>query len=104
MPRDVKDRHRRIADPTIMDSTQTNLATIEREVEARSTALKKELGLRDLVLIQVVFVVGTVWVGFAAKLGSSQMAFWLIAIACDLPESPGAARRRPVSMGQGRFR
>src|SRR2546421_4947839 len=63
-----------------MDSTQTNLATIEREVEARSTALKKELGLRDLVLTQVVFVVGTIWVGWAAKLGHSQMAFWLIAI------------------------
>ena len=53
----------------------------ERDVEARSTALKKELGLRDLVLTQVVFVVGTVWVGFAAKLGDSQMAFWLIAVA-----------------------
>src|SRR5437762_1144908 len=60
--------------------TTSNLATIERDVEARSTSLKKELGLRDLVLTQVVFVVGTVWVGFAAKLGQSQMAFWLIAI------------------------
>src|SRR5881227_3725867 len=57
------------------------LANVEREVQSRSASLKKELGLRDLVLIQVVFVVGTVWVGFAAKLGSSQMAFWLIAIA-----------------------
>src|SRR5258708_4942453 len=63
------------------NKTPSNLATIEREVEARSTVLKKELGLRDLVLTQVVFVVGTVWVGFAAKLGQSQMAFWLIAIA-----------------------
>src|SRR2546426_3666904 len=58
----------------------SNLASIEREVESRSATLKKELGLRDLVLTQVVFVVGTVWVGFAAKLGNSQMAFWLIAI------------------------
>src|SRR5438874_6852178 len=63
------------------ESPQTNLASIEREVESRSATLKKELGLRDLVLTQVVFVVGTVWVGFAAKLGQSQMAFWLIAIA-----------------------
>src|SRR5256714_4498512 len=63
------------------DSSKTNLASIEREVESRSATLKKELGLRDLVLTQVVFVVGTVWVGFAAKLGQSQMAFWLIAIA-----------------------
>ena len=59
----------------------TNLATIEREVESRSASLKKELGLFDLVLTQVVFVFGTVWVGFAATLGRSQMAFWLIAIA-----------------------
>src|SRR5256714_13121931 len=63
------------------DSSKTNLASIEREVESRSATLKKELGLRDLVLTQVVFVVGTVWVGFAAKLGQSQMGFWLIAIA-----------------------
>jgi glutamate:GABA antiporter len=58
----------------------SNLATIERDVESRSASLKKELGLRDLVLAQVVFVFGTVWVGFAATLGRSQMAFWLIAI------------------------
>ena len=56
------------------------LAELERDVEARSAVFKKELGLFDLVLIQVVFVVGTVWVGWAAKLGQSQMVFWLIAI------------------------
>ncbi|HEV8139220.1 MAG TPA: APC family permease [Pyrinomonadaceae bacterium] len=63
------------------DTAPSNLATIEREVGAHSASLKKELGLRDLVLTQVVFVFGTVWVGFAATLGRSQMAFWLIAIA-----------------------
>lgn len=62
------------------EATETNLATVEREVQSRSASLKKELGLFDLVLIQVVFVFGTVWVGFAATLGRSQMAFWLIAI------------------------
>ena len=62
------------------DTAPANLATIERDVESRSASLKKELGLRDLVLAQVVFVFGTVWVGFAATLGRSQMAFWLIAI------------------------
>jgi glutamate:GABA antiporter len=61
-------------------ATETNLATVEREVQSRSASLKKELGLFDLVLTQVVFVFGTVWVGFAATLGRSQMAFWLIAI------------------------
>ena len=38
-------------------------------VESHSAELKKELGLRDLVLQQIVYVVGTIWVGTAAKLG-----------------------------------
>jgi len=63
-----------------MNNASTSLSTIERDVESRSASLKKELGLFDLVLTQVVFVFGTVWVGFAATLGQSQMAFWLIAI------------------------
>lgn len=58
----------------------TQLATLERDVTERSAALKKELGLFDLVLTQIVFVVGTIWVGWAAKLGDQQMAFWLLAI------------------------
>ncbi len=39
--------------------------------------LKKELGLRDLVLAQVLCVVGSAWVGVAAKLGNAHVAFWL---------------------------
>jgi len=58
----------------------TQLADLERDVEQRSGVLKKELGLFDLVLTQIVFVVGTIWVGWAAKLGDSQMVFWLLAI------------------------
>ena len=53
---------------------------LERDVEQRSAVLKKELGLFDLVLTQVVFVVGTFWVGWAARLGNEQSAFWLLAI------------------------
>ena len=59
----------------------TSLAADERRVEQHSAALKKELGLRDLVLQQIVYVVGTIWVGTAAKLGHSQLVFWLAAIA-----------------------
>src|SRR5947208_2519035 len=62
------------------DSNETNLAALEHEVEARSATLKKELGLFDLVLTQVVFVVGTIWVGWAAKLGYEQNVFWILAI------------------------
>jgi len=50
------------------------------EVEARSAGLRKELGLLDLVLMQIMYVVGSAWVGTAAKLGSSHTVFWLLAI------------------------
>src|SRR5690242_5969772 len=49
-------------------------------VEERSAAFKKELGLTDLVLQQIVYVVGIVWVGAAAKLGHSHIVFWLAAM------------------------
>jgi glutamate:GABA antiporter len=41
------------------------------------TGLRKELGLRDLVLAQVLCVVGSSWVGIAAKLGRAHVAYWL---------------------------
>src|ERR1041384_6771816 len=56
------------------------VAQSERDVEARSAVFKKELGLFDLVLTQVVFVVGTFWVGWAARLGDEQNVFWNLAI------------------------
>src|SRR6266516_2563338 len=59
-------------------STELNRA--EHEVESHSVALKKPLGLRDLVLTQILFVVGSSWVGAAAKLGSAHLFFWLLAI------------------------
>ena len=61
-------------------STSAEVRALERDVEQRSAEFKKELGLFDLVLTQVVFVVGTIWVGWAAKLGSEQNVFWIIAI------------------------
>ena len=47
------------------------------QVQAESAQLKKELGLRDLVLTQILYVVGLSWVGAAAKLGPQQIPFWL---------------------------
>lgn len=52
----------------------------ERNVERQSVVLKKPLGLGDLVLTQIVFVVGSSWVGTAAKLGPAHLFFWLLAI------------------------
>ncbi|HEY0990263.1 MAG TPA: amino acid permease, partial [Kofleriaceae bacterium] len=46
-------------------------------VEQESSHLRQELGLTDLVLTQIMYVVGLSWVGTAGKLGTSQIPFWL---------------------------
>jgi len=42
--------------------------------------LKKELGLRDLVPMQILLVVGVAWCGIAAKQGGTQLWFWVLGI------------------------
>src|SRR5436305_15335807 len=49
-------------------------------IEAQSGQLSKVLTVRDLVLAQVVFIMGLSWVGVAGKLGSSHLVLWLLAI------------------------
>lgn len=74
-----------------------------QQVTQHSSGLRKELGLRDLVLTQVLFIVGLAWVGTAAKLGPSHVVFWLLAIT--LFYIPSAAvviylnRRMPLEGG-----
>jgi amino acid transporter len=58
----------------------TELDRAERDVQQQSAALKKPLALRDLFLTQILFVVGSSWVGAAAKLGHAHLFFWLLAI------------------------
>src|SRR5215471_3807154 len=59
----------------------TQFDRAEQRIEDHSATLKKELNLRDLVLTQILFVVGSSWVGAAAKLGQAHLVFWLLAIA-----------------------
>jgi len=70
---------------------------------SHQTELRRELGLRDLVLMQVVFVVGSAWVGTAAKLGPSHLVFWVLAIlAFYLPQAAVVIhlnRRMPLEGG-----
>jgi amino acid transporter len=61
-------------------SPTTELAQAEAAVEAHSASLKKELGVRDLVLTQILFIVGLTWIGVAGKLGPSHVILWLLAI------------------------
>jgi len=41
--------------------------------------LTRQMRLRDLVLAQILTVVGSSWVGIAAGLGSAQLLAWLLA-------------------------
>jgi glutamate:GABA antiporter len=52
----------------------------EERVEARSDVFRKELGLTDLVLTQVLFIVGLPWIGVAAKQGPSHVVLWVLAM------------------------
>lgn len=50
-----------------------------RAVEERSAELRRELRLGDLVLAQVVLIVGATWVGVAGRLGDAHVVYWLLA-------------------------
>lgn len=56
------------------------LAQDEARVEAHSAGLKKELGVRDLALTQILFIIGLTWIGVAGKLGPSHVVLWLTAM------------------------
>jgi glutamate:GABA antiporter len=56
------------------------LRDAEEKVERRSDVFRKELGLTDLALTQILFIIGLPWVGIAGKLGPSHVIFWLSAI------------------------
>ena len=66
--------------PALGASPTTELAKAEARVEAHSASLKKELGVRDLALTQILFIVGLSWIGVAGKLGPSHVVFWLLAL------------------------
>src|SRR5258706_6328314 len=52
----------------------------DASVRSHSAELRKDLGVADLTLTQVLFIVGLPWVGVAAKQGPAHVVFWLAAI------------------------
>jgi len=78
------------------------MSEVEIRVQA-SNGLRRQLGLGDLVLAQVLCVVGSSWVGVAAGLGRAQMLFWLGAmLAFYLPMAAsviGLNREMPLEGG-----
>ncbi len=56
------------------------LARAEAQVEAHSASLRKELGVGDLVLTQILFIVGLSWIGVAGELGPAHVVLWSLAL------------------------
>jgi len=75
----------------------------EAEVQSHSSVLRKELGLFDLVLAQILIIIVADYMGTAVKAGSSHVVFWLLAIVTFF--APQAlvvmhlSRRLPVEGG-----
>ena len=57
------------------------LQRVETNIQPHSTALRKELGLLDLILAQILIIIIADYMGTAVKAGSSHVVFWLLAIA-----------------------
>jgi len=56
------------------------VATADSSQTARQVELRRDLGVTDLTLTQVLFIVGLPWVGVAAKQGPAHVVLWLAAI------------------------
>jgi amino acid transporter len=56
------------------------MASDPPESGAPSHALRRDLGLRDLVPMQVLLVVGFTWTGVAGHQGGAQLLYWLLAV------------------------
>jgi amino acid transporter len=57
----------------------SSLRAAEAEVQSHSVELRKELGLFDLIMAQVLLVIVLDFFGTAAKAGSAHVVFWLVA-------------------------
>lgn len=56
------------------------LLKAEAEIQARSAVLRRELGISDLVLAQILIVIVPEFYGTAVKAGPSHVVLWLLAI------------------------
>jgi amino acid transporter len=63
-------------------ATENNpsLQAAEAEVLSHSSVLRRELGIRDLILAQILIVIVPEFYGTAVKAGSSHVVLWLLAI------------------------
>jgi amino acid transporter len=61
-------------------TTNPTVPPVEAAVQSRSSELRKELGLSDLVLAQLLIIIVADYMGTAVKAGPSHVVFWILAI------------------------
>src|SRR2546421_4889248 len=86
-------------------SHPTALAQAEARVEAHSTSLKKELGVRDLALTQILFIVGLTWIGVAGESWAAPVGFCVLALVLFFfpPPPRGCSFYLPRALAGGGF-
>ena len=57
-----------------------SLLKAEADVQSHSAVLRRELGISDLILLQILIVMVPEFYGTAVKAGPSQVVLWLVAI------------------------
>jgi amino acid transporter len=62
-------------------SSSTGLVAAEERLQSTAGVLPRELGLRDLLLAQTLYVIIPEFFGTAAKAGASHVVLWIMAIA-----------------------
>ena len=71
--------------------------------QQQSASLPKALRLGDLILLQVLLIVGLPWIGYAAKVGGTHVVLWLLAAALFYLPIAGTviflSRRLPLEGG-----
>jgi amino acid transporter len=65
---------------TLIPSRPIQQGMLPQDTQARQREFRRELELRNLVMCQILNIVGLYWVGVAARLGPSHVAFWLLGI------------------------
>ena len=71
--------------------------------ESQSASLVRELRLGDLVLLQILLILGLPWIGYAAKVGGAHVVLWLAALPLFYLPLAGTviylSRRMPLEGG-----
>ena len=65
----------------LLTTATPNLLAAKAAIQNRSGELRKELGLRDLILAQILMVIVPDFFGTAVKAGPAHVTLWLLAIA-----------------------